>query len=481
VVAFVRGQSADPSSPKTLSELFLNKEMNVANTILDLIGKTPMVRLNKLTAGFQSTVLAKLEFFNPGGSVKDRIGVAMIEAAEKQGLIKPGYAIVEPTSGNTGIGLALAALVKGYKIIFTVPDKMSKEKIDLLKAFGARVIITPTAVSPDHPASYVKVAERIVKETPNAFMPNQYFNPANPEIHYRTTGPEIWEQTNGKIDVLVAGMGTGGTITGTGRYLKEKNPKIRVVGVDPEGSMFHHEFYGAKGEIHTYKVEGIGEDFMPSTLDLKAIDDIMTVSDRDAFLTTRRLAQEEGILAGGSSGAAVFAALQVAEKLKVNQTVVVILPDTGRNYLNRIYSDEWMTEYGFLESKEERISVKDILRVKSKRIRKVISVDPEDELRVAIRLMRKYDVSQLPVIRDGVQVGSIREISVMKKLTSRQASCIQKIMEVMDEPLPSVKKEDKLLDPFTLLKDKNAVVVLENNKVVGIITTIDVINYLMKG
>jgi len=439
-----------------------------------------MVRLNRLTEGFQSTVLAKLELFNPGGSVKDRIGIAMIEVAEKQGLIKPGYVIVEPTSGNTGIGLALAALVKGYKIIFTVPDKMSKEKIDLLKAFGAKVIITPTAVAPDHPASYVKVAERIVKETPNAFMPNQYFNQANPDAHYRTTGPEIWEQTNGRIDVLVAGMGTGGTITGTGRFLKEKNPKIRVVGVDPEGSMFQHEFYGTKGETHTYKVEGIGEDFMPSTLDLRVIDEIVTVSDRDAFLTARRLAREEGILAGGSSGAAVFAALQVAEKLRENQTVVVILPDTGRNYLNKIYSDEWMTEYGFLESKEERISVKDILKTKSKRIKKVISVDPEDELRVAIRLMRKYDVSQLPVIKDGVQVGSIREISVMKKLSSRQASCIQKISEVMDEPLPSVKKEDRILDPFILLKDKNAVVVLQNNRVVDIITTIDVINYQMK-
>jgi cystathionine beta-synthase len=455
--------------------------MNFFENILGTIGNTPLVKLNKVTEGIEATVLAKLEMFNPGGSVKDRIGIAMIEAAEKQSLIKPGYVIVEPTSGNTGIGLALAAVVKGYKIIFTVPDKMSKEKIDLLKAFGAKVIITPTAVPPDHPASYVKVAERIVKETPNAFMPNQYFNPANPEIHYKTTGPEIWRQTGGKIDVLVAGMGTGGTITGTGRYLKEKNPNIKVVGVDPEGSMFHHEFYGTKGVIHTYKVEGIGEDFMPSTLDLKVIDEIITVSDKDAFLTTRKLAKEEGILAGGSSGAAVYAALQVAKDLGKDKTVVVILPDTGRNYINKIYSDEWMREYGFLESAEERILVEDILRCKSKRIKSVISVSPDDILKTAINLMRKYDISQIPVVKDGVQVGSLREITIMKKLANKETWCRQKIGEMMDEPLPTVNKTDKILDPFSLLKDKNAVVVLDDNRIIDIITTIDVINYLMKG
>jgi len=464
--------------PQALNERYVNRGLKVAKTILDLVGNTPMLKLGRLAAGLRCSVLAKLEFFNPGGSVKDRIGIAMIEAAEKQGLIKPGYVIVEPTSGNTGVGLALAALVKGYKMIFTLPDKMSQEKIDFLRAFGAKVIITPTAVAPDHPANYVKVAERIVKETPNSFMPNQYFNKSNPEAHYRTTGPEIWEQTSGKIDVLVATMGTGGTISGTARYLKEKNPNIKVVGVDPEGSLYHHEFYGTKGEVHPYKVEGIGEDFLPSTLNLKIIDEIITVTDKNAFLTARRLSQEEGIFAGGSAGAAVFAALQVAEKLKEDQTIVVILPDTGRNYIHKLYSDDWMTEYGFLESKEERIPVRDILKAKSKRIKELVYIDPDAEVEAAIRLMRKYDISQLPVVKDGVQTGSIREITIMKKLTSSKAHP-QKISEIMEPPLPSVKIDDKILSPLNLLKDKNGIAVLEYNKVVDIITTIDVINYLM--
>ena len=451
-----------------------------SNSILDLIGNTPILKLNKLTTDVSCTILAKLEYFNPGGSIKDRIGISMMEAAEQQGLIKPGYTIVEPTSGNTGLGLAMAAIAKGYKMVFTLPDKMSKEKIDLLKAFGAKVIITPTNVPPDHPANYIKVAEKIVKETPNSFMPNQYFNKANPEAHYKTTGPEIWEQTGGKIDVLVASMGTGGTISGIGRYLKEQNPDIKIVGVDPEGSVYHHEFYGTNGDIHSYKVEGIGEDFLPSTLNLKLLDEVITVTDKEAFLTARKLAQEEGIFAGGSAGSAVFAALQVANRPEnKGKVIVVVLPDTGRNYLNKIYSDDWMTENGFLEGKEEKIAVSDILGSKSNKIKRLIYVDPQAELSIAICLMEKFDISQLPVISDNVQVGSIREIAIMKKLSDEPASRNHKVSEFMEPPLPTVKKEDKIIAPLNLLKTQNALAVMQNGKLVDIITTIDVINYLL--
>lgn len=322
--------------------------MRYYDSIVDVIGQTPMVRLSRVVGDIEATVLAKLEFLNPGGSVKDRIGVAMIDEAERRNLIQPGATIIEPTSGNTGIGLAMVAAVRGYRMVFTIPDKMSREKIDQLKAYGAEILVTPTEVPPDDPRNFYQTALRIARERPNSFMPDQYRNPANPKTHYETTGPEIWEQTEGRIDVLVVGMGTGGTATGAARFLKEKK-EVRVVGVDPEGSLFRHEFYGTKRETHTYKTEGIGEDFMPETLDLGVVDQVVTVADRDAFLMARRLAREEGLLVGSSSGAAVYATLEVARDLDKEKTLVVILPDTGKNYLSTLYSDEWMREQGLIE------------------------------------------------------------------------------------------------------------------------------------
>jgi len=322
--------------------------MQYYDSILGLIGNTPLVRLNKIAKNVKPIMLVKLESLNPGGSVKDRIGIAMIETAEKQGFVKPGGTIIEPTSGNTGMGLAMAASVKGYKMIFTMPDKMSEEKRSLLRAFGAEVVVTPTNVPPDSPQHYIRVAERLARETPNSFMPNQYVNKMNPLAHYQTTGPEIYRQTDGELDMLVCGVGTGGTITGTGRYLKERKRKIRIVGVDPEGSIFYQRFQGKKEEAHPYFVEGIGEDFMPGILDMSLVDEFVRVSDRDAFHMARRLAREESILVGGSGGAAVVGALKMAEGLMEKQVVVTLLPDTGRNYLSKLFSDKWMSEKGFL-------------------------------------------------------------------------------------------------------------------------------------
>jgi len=322
--------------------------MEVHKTILDVIGNTPLVRLNKVSKGFKPTILAKLESLNPGGSVKDRIGIAMVEQAEQSGLLKPGGTIIEPTSGNTGVGLAMVASVKGYKMIFVMPDKMSEEKRSILRAYGAKVVVTPTNVSPESAEHYTKVAERLARETPHSYMPNQYENPANPDAHYQTTGPEIWRQTEGRVDVFVCGIGTGGTITGTGRFLKEKRKSLKVVGADPEGSIFYPRFHREKEEPHQYKVEGIGEDFMPGTLDMSVVDDIIQVSDTDAFRMARRLAQEEGILVGGSGGTAAHAAVKVAEGLPKDKTIVTLLPDTGRNYLSKLFSDQWMREQGLL-------------------------------------------------------------------------------------------------------------------------------------
>ncbi len=439
-----------------------------AEDIVHLVGNTPMVRLNKVTAGLKPRVYAKLESFNPGGSIKDRIGLEMILDAERSGLIRPGGTIVEPTSGNTGMGLALAAVLRGYKIIFTVPDKMSSDKIDLLRAVGAKVRVTPSGLPPDHPAGYMELAKRLTKATPGAFMPNQYENLANPRAHYLTTGPEIWEQTDGKLDVLVAGVGTGGTISGTGRYLKEKDPRVRVVGVDPEGSILSSLFAGAEGEARSYRIEGIGEDFLPKTLDMSVIDSFVTVSDREALLMTRRLAKEEGIVAGTSSGAAAHGALQVAKSMKASETLVVIFPDTGRSYLNKVYNDDWMAEHDFLPSKKLKVAVKSLLRP----ARPVPKVSSKDTLKEAVRSMSRSGLSFAPVLESGVQVGSLSAMGLMKSLQKGKPGA--RVEDFMDPPLPTVEESGTLALPSASLATRGAILVTSRGRPRGIITAMEV-------
>ncbi len=452
--------------------------LRVADNILDLVGNTPIVRLNRITKGVRSRVYAKLEFFNPGGSIKDRIGLAMVLDAERKGLIRPGCTIVEPTSGNTGMGLAFAAILRGYKVIFTVPDKMSRDKIDLLKAVGARVRVTPTRLPPGHPASYIEVAKKIARETPNSFMPNQYENASNPAAHYATTGPEIWSQTGGAVDVLVAGVGTGGTITGAGRFLKERKPSLRVVGVEPVGSILGARFRRQSATAHPYRVEGIGEDFVPKTLDMKVIDEFVTVTDRDALLMTRRLAREEGILAGSSSGAALVGALRVARRLDSSKTVVVILPDTGRSYLNKVYNDDWMAEHGFIPSPGKRVPVRSLLGSKLKRLPRVISVGPADNVSKALNLMAAHHVSHLPVIEGGVQVGSLSGELLLKALADAKGG--RRVEQFMGPPLPTVEADAKIMLPGAIVTGTGAIAVVDGTKVVDVITTTDVINYLAR-
>src|SRR5262249_19941059 len=367
--------------------------MEVLDSFLDAVGNTPLVRLRRVTQGVKPTILAKLEMLNPGGSVKDRIGLRMIEAAERAGLLKPGGTIVEPTSGNTGHGLAIAAAIRGYSCIFVMPDKMSQEKVALLRAYGAEVVITPTAVAPESPESYYRVADRLTEEIPGAFQPNQYFNQENPDAHYATTGPEVWEQTDGAIDVLVCGVGTGGTITGVARYLKERKPELVVVGADPEGSLFSGD------EPRPYLTEGIGEDFWPETFDPSVVDRWVRVSDKDAFRVARAITRQEGILVGGSSGTAVFAALQVAREYDERTTMVVILPDTGRNYLSKLYSDSWMLQYGLLE-RRETIRVEDVLSARVGDVPALVTVGAHDKVRQAVDRLQEYGISQAPVTRD---------------------------------------------------------------------------------
>jgi len=440
--------------------------------ILKAIGRTPLVKLNSVTRGIKSTVFVKTEMLNPGGSVKDRIGLAMVEAAEREGKLKPGGTIVEATAGNTGMGLALVAAIKGYRCIFVLPDKISQEKINLLKAYGAEIVITPTSVPPDSPESYNGTADRLAREIPNSFRPNQFENPNNPRAHYLTTGPEIWEDSGGKVEVFVAGMGTGGTISGTAQFLKEKNPDIVIVGADPQGSILSGDTPKA------YKVEGIGEDFIPKTFNRQLVDEMVRVTDEESFLTARRLAREEGILAGGSSGTAIAAALKFAQRLEKPKYIVVLLPDTGRNYIDKIYSDRWMMENGFLKEKRSKLAhVQDALLIK-KAFPPLIYVSPEDNLICAISRMQEYNISQLPVIEENKLVGSLNEDSVMKLLHDGVNFEEQQIGAVMGKPLPAMDSQTDISEAFrVLLSGVSGVVVMQDGIPQGVITRSDLISF----
>ena len=456
-------------------------QTDIKGSILEAIGGTPLVRLSRLGAGLRPQLVAKVEALNPGGSIKDRIALALIEAAERDGRLRPGGTIVEPTSGNTGVGLAIAARLKGYRLIAVMPDKMSKEKMDLLRAYGAEVVVAPTEVAPSDPASYYRVADRLVEEIPGAFQPNQYFNAANPEAHYRSTGPELWEQTAGGITHLVAGVGTGGTVSGVGRYLKERNPAIQIVGADPVGSIYSNE------EVKPYLVEGVGEDFWPETFDRSVVDRWITVSDKDAFLMTRRLAAEEGLLVGGSGGLATCAALRLAAEIEDPQAmVVVVLPDGGRSYLSKVFSDAWMTQYGFLERRAGALSVADVLRLKheSEEIPPLVTVRTHDKVRDAVALLHEHRVSQLPVISTHdphAVVGSVAERGLLKHAVEDASMLDAEVIHVMEPPFPAVAAEDAATDAVELVVgDRQAVLVTVDGRAAGVVTRADLLEALAR-
>jgi cystathionine beta-synthase len=457
-----------------------NTAVDIKESILDAVGETPLVRLSRLGRSLKPQLVAKIEALNPGGSIKDRAAIALIEAAEREGILKPGGTIVEPTSGNTGTGLAIAAALKGYRVIAVMPDKMSKEKIDLLRAYGAEVVVAPTEVPPDSPESYYRVADRLSQEIPGAFQPNQYRNMANPEAHYRTTGPELWRQSGGQITHLVAGVGTGGTITGVGRYLREQSPDVQIIGADPVGSIYSND------EIKPYLVEGVGEDFWPETFDPSIVDRYITVSDKDSFLWTRRLAETEGILAGGSCGLALYAAYQVAREIDDPAAMVaVILPDGGRSYLSKIFNDAWMRQYGFLE-RDTELTVGDVLRRKHDEgeIPPLLTVETHAEVRDAVALLHEHRVSQLPVVSDHdphTVVGSVSERGLLRHAMDDPALLGAEIVEVMEAPFPAMSAEDGVREAVELLADKReALLVNMDGRAAGILTRADLLESLAR-
>jgi cystathionine beta-synthase len=438
--------------------------------ILQCIGNTPLVRLHRLAAGLPPRIYAKVEMLNPGGSIKDRVALAMIEQAEREGLLKPGGTIIEATSGNTGVGLAMAAAVKGYRCIFIMPDKMSPEKINLLKAYGAEVVITPAAAETNSPDGYGGVADRLLNEISNSWQPNQFANLVNPQYHYEHTGPEIWEATKGQVTCFVAGVGTGGTISGVGRFLKEKNPKIRIIGADPEGSILSGD------TPRPWAVEGIGEDFVPKTFNSQMVDDWVRVSDYDSFTVARNMAKLEGVLVGGSCGTCIAAALKYAARLGKDDLVVALSPDTGRNYLSKMYNDEWMIQQGFMKPESRRYTAAEVLALKGKT--PLIAVSPEDSAEQAVRLLRQHGISQIPVLDNGTVVGGVREITLARLLHARRDPRQIRIREIMARPLPVVDEHTDVDEVYRqLLSGSTGVLVTRAGRVVGILTRIDLVEF----
>ncbi len=451
--------------------------MEVADSLLDLVGNTPLVRLGRIGAGLKCQLLAKLEFLNPGGSVKDRPAVAMIDAAEQAGLLQAGGTIVEPTSGNTGVGLALVAARRGYRCVFVMPDKIAAEKIDLLRAYGTEVVVCPTTVAPEHPDSYYSVANRLAEEIAGAYKPDQYSNPANPASHERSTGPEIWRQTQGRISHFVAGIGTGGTITGVSRYLKSVNPRIEIVGADPEGSVY------SGGSGRPYLVEGIGEDFWPSAYDPAAVDRVVPVSDRDSFLTARAVTRREGILVGGSAGTAVWAALEVGRTLGPEQVVVVLIPDSGRGYLTKLYNDAWMADFGFLQASGRTAA--DVLAAKGPRLPQLVHVHPDETVQSVIQLLREYEVSQVPVVKAepplaaAEVLGAVQDRDLLESAFRNPELLSRPVGEVMGAPLPTVGSGAPLELVVNRMERGGAVLVLDEGRPIGIITRSDVLGTIV--